>query len=71
MAMAQCFASDWFTPARLAVSESQGLRSTGREKRVRAAPSRKRQLVMAYYFWLSWKRLFTSAQFTTFHHSLR
>jgi hypothetical protein len=23
------------------------------------------------YFWLSWKRLLTSAQFTTFHHSFR
>ena len=23
------------------------------------------------YFWLSWKRLLISAQFTTFHHSFR
>src|SRR5664280_828363 len=40
------------------------------EKRVRAAPFRIPQLSRSY-FWLFWKRLLTSAQFTTFHHSFR
>jgi hypothetical protein len=39
-------------------------------KRVRAAPFRIPQLSRSY-FWLFWKRLLTSAQFTTFHHSFR
>src|ERR1017187_1687125 len=41
-----------------------------REKRVRAAPFRNPQPPRSY-FWLFWKRLLTSAQFTTFHHSFR
>ena len=44
--------------------------ATGKEKGAIAAPSNSIHIV-ADYFWLSWKRLLTSAQFTTFHHSFR
>src|SRR5271166_4081693 len=39
-----------------------------KRKRAHAAPFRIRQL-LGSYLPLCWKRLFTSAQFTTFHHS--
>ena len=41
------------------------------EKRVRSPHPFRRRKFADHYFWLFWKRLFTSAQFTTFHHSFR
>ena len=41
------------------------------EKRVRSPHPFRRRKFTGYYFWLFCKRLLTSAQFTTFHHSFR
>jgi hypothetical protein len=46
-------------------------RSWEESKGAFAAPFTLSKSFSYFYFWLSWKRLLTSAQFTTFHHSFR
>jgi hypothetical protein len=41
------------------------------EKRVRSPHPFRRRKFADLHFWLFWKRLLTSIQFTTFHHSFR
>ena len=81
MATARSSASAWFKPAQPAVRDRGILRRSqpwnSKYKRVLAAPfripqwSELRFVTLAPYFPLAWKRLLTSAQLTTFHHSFR
>jgi hypothetical protein len=54
------------------VGLSSGLTTRGCDRRTLfAAGNSPTVITSGYYFWPFWKRLFTSAQFTTFHHSFR